>query len=329
MPNPTWQINPALSVTKVENTIQLGQLSKHSFNIEDKRHLLWSLIRSLIFTGPMTSRKLIRHFGIFTKDPEAMICDFKKLKLIIPYQSPKSRFARHSLYYGLTKASPEAQTLLRSKHVFMIGAGGIGSTCAMLLSAAGVGQISLLDPDLLELSNLPRTVLFNETDVGRTKVEVARDRIREKNSEVQVHSLKSALDSATLSSLMAEPSQPDVLILSGDSGPEVHSLSYEWSKEKNIALINSGYIETYGVVGPMTHGYSEGREREFNRYVDPEVVPAWPALTAPSFGPLNTLVSSITVNEVIRYLIGQKAKTQKYRLILDSETYAQTWEKWS
>jgi molybdopterin/thiamine biosynthesis adenylyltransferase/rhodanese-related sulfurtransferase len=67
-----------------------------------------------------------------------------------------------------------------------IGAGGLGSPSAMYLAAAGVGTLGLVDADRVELSNLQRQLLYGSGDVGRAKVEAARDRIREINPHVEV-----------------------------------------------------------------------------------------------------------------------------------------------
>ncbi|MHC5012865.1 MAG: HesA/MoeB/ThiF family protein, partial [Planctomycetota bacterium] len=63
-------------------------------------------------------------------------------------------------------------------HVLLIGAGGIGCPAAWALVEAGIGKLTIVDPDVVEISNLPRQVLFGPTDVGRSKAEVAADRLR-------------------------------------------------------------------------------------------------------------------------------------------------------
>jgi adenylyltransferase/sulfurtransferase len=70
--------------------------------------------------------------------------------------------------------------------VLCIGAGGLGSPTALYLAAAGVGTLGLVDADVVDLSNLQRQLLHGTSDVGRPKLESARDRIREANPHVDV-----------------------------------------------------------------------------------------------------------------------------------------------
>jgi adenylyltransferase/sulfurtransferase len=93
------------------------------------------------------------------------------------------RYARH---LAIPEFGREAQQKLRNGSVLCIGAGGLGSPITMYLAAAGVGRIGLVDPDVVELSNLQRQLLFGEPDLGRPKLEAAKDRLTAINPHVQV-----------------------------------------------------------------------------------------------------------------------------------------------
>src|SRR5947208_6635272 len=94
--------------------------------------------------------------------------------------------ARYSRQLMLPEISRAGQDLLKSARVLCIGAGGLGSPVALYLAAAGVGTIGIVDADAVELSNLHRQVLHGTDDVGRSKTESARDRIRAINCHVNV-----------------------------------------------------------------------------------------------------------------------------------------------
>jgi adenylyltransferase/sulfurtransferase len=85
------------------------------------------------------------------------------------------RYARH---LTLPEVGEAGQVRLRQASVLVIGLGGLGCPVATYLAASGVGRIGLVDPDRIELSNLQRQVLYTTGDVGRLKVEVARERLR-------------------------------------------------------------------------------------------------------------------------------------------------------
>ncbi|MEX0907103.1 MAG: molybdopterin-synthase adenylyltransferase MoeB [Gemmatimonadota bacterium] len=94
-----------------------------------------------------------------------------------------SRYARH---LSLKEVGLEGQRKLRAARVAVVGAGGLGSPVALYLAAAGVGTIGLIDFDTVDLSNLQRQVLYGTSDVGRSKLDVAADRIRHTNPHVDV-----------------------------------------------------------------------------------------------------------------------------------------------
>ncbi len=83
--------------------------------------------------------------------------------------------------FGLT-----SQQKLAHASLLVIGAGGLGCTVLQYLVAAGIGKIGIVDYDIVEVSNLPRQVLYSTEDVGKLKVEVAARRLKEMNSDVNI-----------------------------------------------------------------------------------------------------------------------------------------------
>lgn len=93
------------------------------------------------------------------------------------------RYSRHLL---LDEVGVEGQRRLKAARVLLIGAGGLGSPTALYLTAAGVGTIGLVDFDVVDESNLQRQLLHGTRDVGRAKVDSARDRLHDVNPHVHV-----------------------------------------------------------------------------------------------------------------------------------------------
>lgn len=98
----------------------------------------------------------------------------------------RDEIARYSRHLLLPEVSAAGQSRLKAGSVLVVGAGGLGSPAALYLAAAGVGRIGLADFDAVDVSNLQRQVLYETSDVGRPKVDVARDRLTALNPHVDV-----------------------------------------------------------------------------------------------------------------------------------------------
>ncbi len=94
--------------------------------------------------------------------------------------------ARYSRHLMMPEVTTDGQRRLKAAHVLCIGAGGLGSPAALYLAAAGVGKIGIVDFDDVDLSNLQRQILHGTKDIGRNKLESARDRLRDANPNVEV-----------------------------------------------------------------------------------------------------------------------------------------------
>lgn len=100
------------------------------------------------------------------------------------------RVARQTLLPGFGIAQQEA---LHGTHVFVIGAGGLGCPLMQQLAAAGVGEISVIDDDTVDLTNIHRQILFGAQDVGRSKVEVAAEKLDQLQPGIVVHAIHDRL----------------------------------------------------------------------------------------------------------------------------------------
>ena len=109
------------------------------------------------------------------------------------------RYGRH---LSLPEVGEAGQLRLKQARVLIVGAGGLGSPAALYLAAAGVGHLGLVDFDRVEGSNLQRQVLYGSRDVGRPKLEAARDRLHDLNPHVAVELHAARLDRGNALSLV-------------------------------------------------------------------------------------------------------------------------------
>src|SRR6516165_2973919 len=93
------------------------------------------------------------------------------------------RYSRHLI---IPEVGVEGQKRLKAARVLMVGAGGLGSPIGLYLAAAGVGTLGIVEFDTVDVTNLQRQVLHGTKDVGRKKVDSARDRIHDVNPNVEV-----------------------------------------------------------------------------------------------------------------------------------------------
>jgi molybdopterin/thiamine biosynthesis adenylyltransferase/rhodanese-related sulfurtransferase len=103
-----------------------------------------------------------------------------------------SRYSRHLI---MPEVALEGQKKLKAARVLTIGAGGLGSPLAMYLAAAGIGTLGIVDFDVVDDSNLQRQIIHGTSDLGRPKMESARDRIADINPNVRVEAFEEALTS--------------------------------------------------------------------------------------------------------------------------------------
>ncbi|MCP5055116.1 MAG: molybdopterin-synthase adenylyltransferase MoeB [bacterium] len=126
------------------------------------------------------------------------------------------QFDRYRRHLNLPEFGVEGQRRLLESRVLLIGAGGLGCPLAQYLAAAGVGTLGLADFDVVEPSNLQRQVLFGTADVGRLKVEVARERIQAMNRDVTVHTITERVTSQNALELFQDY---DVIVDGTDNFP--------------------------------------------------------------------------------------------------------------
>lgn len=126
----------------------------------------------------------------------------------LPFEQPRmldaggrERYSRHLL---MPEVGVSGQLKLLESRVLLVGAGGLGSPAALYLAAAGVGTIGIIDHDVVDRSNLQRQIIHSEQNIGRPKVESARDAIHALNPDVNVVLHQARLDSSNVDEIFAD-----------------------------------------------------------------------------------------------------------------------------
>jgi len=128
-----------------------------------------------------------------TPDPK---CTCYHPSVTSPSRLNPSETRRYGRHLVLPEVGLEGQLRLKDARVLIVGAGGLGAPAALYLAAAGVGRIGLVDFDVVDLSNLQRQVLYTTNDLGRPKVEAARERLAALNPEIVIETHQERISAA-------------------------------------------------------------------------------------------------------------------------------------
>ena len=128
--------------------------------------------------------------------------EWLKQKLPIDIPLVNKQDLRYNRHYQLQGFGRIAQEKLKNAHVLLIGAGGLGSSCALYLAAAGIGQITIIDDDIVQLSNLQRQIIHTTASVDTLKVESAQKQLSALNPEITINALAKRLDENNVDELI-------------------------------------------------------------------------------------------------------------------------------
>lgn len=226
--------------------------------------------------------------------------------------SQLQRYSRHIL---LEEIGIEGQQRLMDAHTLIIGAGGLGSPVALYLAAAGVGTISIMDDDDVELTNLQRQIIHTTEQIGRAKVDSAKSTLHAINPEITVNALKQKADATNLPTLLTNV---NVVIDCSDNFATRHIV--------NRACVESGR--------PLVSGAAVGFDGQLSVF-DPrsDDSPCYACLfpeeqlfeeTACAsmgvFAPLVGMVGTIQAAEAIKLMIGTQSTLAQQILLIEGRT---------
>jgi adenylyltransferase/sulfurtransferase len=206
------------------------------------------------------------------------------------------RYARQLI---LKQVGGAGQQALASASIALVGLGGLGCPAALYLASAGIGRLTLIDDDIVSLSNLPRQILYTSADIGRAKVEAAAQRLTAQNPHVQITPLNTRITPENAAAILANHS----LILDGSD-------SFKTRLAVNAAAVALKIPLVAGAIGPF-----DGQFGLFEGHLPDK--PCYQCLTGPAvdrpgqscadqgiIGPTAGLIGSMMAFEAMRALIG-------------------------
>ena len=220
------------------------------------------------------------------------------------------RYSRHVL---LDDIGIEGQQRLLAAHALVIGAGGLGSPVLLYLASAGVGRITVVDPDTVDATNLQRQIVHELAAIGTSKVESARARIAALNDEVQVQTLRARAGTALLDRLVPEA---DVVLDCSDNFATRHAVNAACVRHgkplvSGAAVGFDGQVSVYDVRQPGTPCYG-------CLFPPGEAFEDVACATLGVFAPLVGIVGSVQAAEALKLLAGCGEPLAGRLLMLDA-----------
>ncbi len=226
------------------------------------------------------------------------------------------RYARHIV---LPEIGGVGQARLLDSSVLVVGMGGLGAPLALYLAAAGIGRLGLVDDDRVDASNLHRQVIYSEADVGRAKVEAARERLRGLNTTTRIEPHQLRLDAANAAPLI----ETYDLVADGTDTVATRQAVHDAAMRARRPLV-SGSVQ--GVDGQLTlYRAYDGPPHPclyclFGGIADAQSLPS--CAQAGVLGPAAGLMGSLMAIEVIKTLVGLGPGLAGTLLHLDAVTPA-------
>jgi adenylyltransferase/sulfurtransferase len=224
------------------------------------------------------------------------------------------RYSRHII---MDDVGPEGQAKLLDASVLCVGAGGLGSPIIQYLAAAGVGHIGIVDDDVVERSNLQRQVLHGDDDVGRPKVDSAKEFVAQLNPDVAVDTYQERLDRENVEPFLEEYD----VVADGSDNFATRYLVNDACTLAGVPFSHGAIFRFEGQVTTFEGG--EGADRGpcyrclFPESPPPGTVPD--CATAGVLGILPGTVGCIQATEVVKLILGFGETLEGRLLAYDAE----------
>jgi len=198
----------------------------------------------------------------------------------------RERYKRQMLLFGDT-----GQERLKKAHIFIAGAGGLGSPIALYLAVAGIGTLTVVDNDVVDQSNLNRQILHYDRDIGRKKTASAEEKLRAANPDITVKVIDATIDASNAGALIGNA---DGIVDAMDNYP-IRYLLNDVAITKDIPLFHGGIRGFYGQATTIIPHKTACLRCIFPHAPPQEVVPV--------VGVTPGLIGMIQATEVLKYLL--------------------------
>ncbi|MBL0870144.1 MAG: ThiF family adenylyltransferase [Phycisphaerales bacterium] len=229
-----------------------------------------------------------------------------------------SRYSRQSV---LAEIGLDGQKRLHAAHAMIIGCGALGCPAADLLARAGVGLITILDRDVVEVTNLQRQTLFQQRDADerRAKATAAAERLRAVNPRVRVEAMVEDLRSDNIESILRPHPRPGVILDCADNY-RARFLINDASVKLNIPLVYGGAVGTTGMSMTIMPGVSACLRCVFDQ--PPSDGAGQSCELSGILAPVSSMIGAVQASEAIKILCGRGDLASKSLFSVDLMRFA-------
>ena len=221
------------------------------------------------------------------------------------------RYSRHII---LKEIGAKGQKKLLNARVLIIGAGGLGAPAAMYLAAAGVGTIGIADADEVDLSNLQRQIIHATKDLGKPKVQSAKETMNELNPDVTVNTYHTFVTSANIREIIRDY---DFIIDGTDNFPAKFLINDACVMEKK-PFSHAGIIRFKGQLMTYVPGEGPCYRCVFRDPPPKDAVPT--CKQAGVVGAMGGVIGSLQAMEAIKFIVGKRQLLTGHLLTYDALT---------
>ena len=210
----------------------------------------------------------------------------------------EDQIERYSRQIILPNVGGKGQERLLGAKVLIIGAGGLGSPAALYLASAGIGKIGIVDSDKVELNNLQRQILHASKDVGRPKVDSAKETLNAINQDLELIPYKLRLSSENIMDIIKDY---DIIVDGSDNFPTRYLVN-DACVISGKPLSHGGIFRFDGQAITILPGKSACYRCLFPEPPPPGLVPS--CQEAGILGAVAGIIGTIQANEVLKYILG-------------------------
>ncbi len=225
-----------------------------------------------------------------------------------------AELSRYQRQMVLPEIGEEGQKKLLSSRVLLIGAGGLGTPCAVYLTEAGVGHLEIIDADTVSFSNLNRQFFFTENDIDLYKAEIAEKRLAQLSSSIHVHGQVKHINEENIEAVIQGY---DVVVDCVDS-LATRKIVHDVCLAQNIPLVEGGIDGFYGFVSCIKRGYPCLNCMDFFSGKEKEKIPVLGAVAGiiGSMQALETIKILLQINDVLfGKILYYDAKRQEFETV--------------